>query len=887
MAGVETYFDFDAETFQITEKKRLSSSSGTSGDVLTPNLSSPYKSTCSEDTGFETSSDRSSQDGVIESPRSPSQDFSCLTCPRGSFDSLVARPVRRYDSKESIKSTSSFWDSNVPPETKAVLSKIRDQMRSSLEKVRKLEEEAKQIPLLQVKISILQEEKRQLVAQLENRLNLKKSRSRSSTMSSNTSRSSSIDDLIGGSQDRKTRNIGVGDDTIHDILCEKCNEIQSKLLGHSLGAAVGYCSEVPRTVEGRRGKSRTIQDDDIKVFQDRCTQTKTFKYESTSVQATVSTNDVSTEINTRDNSGIMIKRTDVTTKDSSSGPSLFETRSIGVGKMNYCLKDSCAGEDREIPSYTNTSVQNTVFTCDKSCGVQIITDSIGVIACPTVISVATQCSSIENRSNKKQHSIGIQTAQEDVDLVSVGVGMSSIDDSEDCECSKCNSPKSLCEDEILQSNNSSIAVETSPWVDVEGQLLLEYYTSKSLSSVAVETSITSRSVGCGDQSITDVSCQNCVLKISRSLGVNCSPKMSDKAVGDGDGDVDVVPRTSSVGVGECCLTDSYCERCFSLQTRTVGVGNGSVLDTVQTDLETPILTDVSLQPLSPPQTPNLEEKLTTGLNENVSPIQRMFSDEYERVESDELILDFTSEKTCKASQKSTREDILFTCKLLQRHFQSNTENLDEENLLLCIKNIEDYWFTCVTDERLDNESLTDLIRVFQQHLPYLLDGIINSQDEHTNQCNVIITNKAGYSAVMLASLKEAVNSKDKVVLKRLFEKGNLNCVAQSTGQTALMLAAGMGNVETVDLLLQCGATKTINTADLDGSTALMCACEHGYAKVVKKLLEVDGCDASIADHDGSTSFSIAMEHNRKDIALMIYSHIEVYNSTTSHQLMKI
>ena len=28
----------------------------------------------------------------------------------------------------------------------------------------------------------------------------------------------------------------------------------------------------------------------------------------------------------------------------------------------------------------------------------------------------------------------------------------------------------------------------------------------------------------------------------------------------------------------------------------------------------------------------------------------------------------------------------------------------------------------------------------------------------------------------------------------------------------------------------------------------MCACEHGYAKVVKRLLEVNGCDASIADH---------------------------------------
>ena len=47
-----------------------------------------------------------------------------------------------------------------------------------------------------------------------------------------------------------------------------------------------------------------------------------------------------------------------------------------------------------------------------------------------------------------------------------------------------------------------------------------------------------------------------------------------------------------------------------------------------------------------------------------------------------------------------------------------------------MKNIEDYWFICVTDERLEKESLAELIRVFEQHLPYLLDGIINSQDEH-------------------------------------------------------------------------------------------------------------------------------------------------------------
>lgn len=40
----------------------------------------------------------------------------------------------------------------------------------------------------------------------------------------------------------------------------------------------------------------------------------------------------------------------------------------------------------------------------------------------------------------------------------------------------------------------------------------------------------------------------------------------------------------------------------------------------------------------------------------------------------------------------------------------------------------------------------------------------------------------------------------------------------------------------------------------------MCACEHGYANIVKKLLQVDGCDASIADHVSSVNTDKALLH---------------------------
>lgn len=53
-------------------------------------------------------------------------------------------------------------------------------------------------------------------------------------------------------------------------------------------------------------------------------------------------------------------------------------------------------------------------------------------------------------------------------------------------------------------------------------------------------------------------------------------------------------------------------------------------------------------------------------------------------------------------------------------------------------------------------------------------------------------------------------------------------------------------------LLSCGAQ--VNIRDDDGSTALMCACEHGHVDIVRQLLSVPGCDATLTDNV-STHFS--------------------------------
>jgi len=60
-----------------------------------------------------------------------------------------------------------------------------------------------------------------------------------------------------------------------------------------------------------------------------------------------------------------------------------------------------------------------------------------------------------------------------------------------------------------------------------------------------------------------------------------------------------------------------------------------------------------------------------------------------------------------------------------------------------------------------------------------------------------------------------------------------------------MLAVSHGRLDMVRLLVESGAD--MNIQDEDGSTALMCAAEHGHTEIVKHLLSQPDCDASITD----------------------------------------
>ena len=61
-----------------------------------------------------------------------------------------------------------------------------------------------------------------------------------------------------------------------------------------------------------------------------------------------------------------------------------------------------------------------------------------------------------------------------------------------------------------------------------------------------------------------------------------------------------------------------------------------------------------------------------------------------------------------------------------------------------------------------------------------------------------------------------------------------------------MLSVSHGRVEVVRLLLTAGAD--VNVQDADGSTALMCAAEHGHTTIVKLLLAQTDIDLHLRDN---------------------------------------
>ncbi|XP_032673443.1 KN motif and ankyrin repeat domain-containing protein 2 isoform X2 [Odontomachus brunneus] len=220
--------------------------------------------------------------------------------------------------------------------------------------------------------------------------------------------------------------------------------------------------------------------------------------------------------------------------------------------------------------------------------------------------------------------------------------------------------------------------------------------------------------------------------------------------------------------------------------------------------------------------------------------------------------------------------------------------------------IQQEWFKISSTSNAIPLDVEDYLDCFEECSGTLLEYIVNMTDTSGNTamhyavshgnfdvvsilldskvCDINKANVAGYTAVMLAALAEVRNSTHASVANRLFQLADVNIRAKLHGQTALMLAVSHGRKDMTQLLLDAGAA--VNIQDEDGSTALMCAAEHGHADIVRLLLAHPDCDSSIVDVDGSSALKIALEAGNRDIGVLLYAHEHVNRGTSPYSTLR-
>ena len=111
---------------------------------------------------------------------------------------------------------------------------------------------------------------------------------------------------------------------------------------------------------------------------------------------------------------------------------------------------------------------------------------------------------------------------------------------------------------------------------------------------------------------------------------------------------------------------------------------------------------------------------------------------------------------------------------------------------------------------------------------------------------------------------------------------DVNVKDNQAGQTALAIAALMGNVEIVHLLLAVKSLN-VNSTEKNGDTALMVAANHGHTSVVELLLSDKRVNVNQSDKTGRTALITATLNGYTKVVeqLLMDERVEVNQSNDS------
>ena len=162
------------------------------------------------------------------------------------------------------------------------------------------------------------------------------------------------------------------------------------------------------------------------------------------------------------------------------------------------------------------------------------------------------------------------------------------------------------------------------------------------------------------------------------------------------------------------------------------------------------------------------------------------------------------------------------------------------------------------------------------------ETVVVPQDFQTREVGIVFSVEATVSglnagATTIASLEQrnkngntelmiAATLGDLEQVKRLLARGAMVNAKNNYGSTALMGAAAGGFTDIVALLLAHGALP--NSKSSDGSTALMFAAKNGQSEVVQQLIE-KGASVNDSTRDGFSPLLFAINNGSDDVVRLL------------------
>ncbi|GFQ86584.1 KN motif and ankyrin repeat domain-containing protein 2 [Trichonephila clavata] len=784
---------------------------------------------------------------------------------------------------------------------KIVLSSIREQMASSLQRMKELEDQVKTIPILQVKLYALAEEKKSLL----NQLNVKQSGFTAEKSSEyqhhleNQLKRLENEGIMSPTLTRKCLSNKSHEDSLSspgiaswlDANITKKKYIEKEIISHlEVNDVKNISSEQQKNVKNISSE----QQKNVKNAATSCSVlTRDIgigyvpnKLKSVAVGSDVSFNDLLISLKNKKN---FDQCTSVSSEslesDSESlagseehSRSFLQARFRKTGLLHKCISVS--------PSYSTKSLQ----TLDKT------SRTVGLQA---TFEVKSKSPDIKKQVTKKDIGVGNFNINDILCFnckkikKSIGIGDFSIKSIICDECSSLQPHSKPVSDTLMHSENCEKCVLRQ-----------------------------TETVGVGDQDINVIECQNCehyksenFQKIDKcSVSTNTSDDFSS-TLSLSKSDIHICDKCSatihSVAQGfAASTTDSKIPRPNIKVQGSAGKTNHTKLAKLKIQVSKAQKVESSVVRSANSSVVQVtEKKLSTQSSIPKASVddKKLCKDvdELKEFSGPSMLPDFTNLPVLPHKKADLSKEVKAACKVLNDYLQKPDRG-GEKKTLSSLTIIQNEWFRVANQKKADPLLMEDYLDAFEDFSKLLLEKVVNLADSNGNTalhyaisygnfdvvsilidskvCDVNKKNKAGYTSIMLVALADMKNDAHHYVVHRLFSIGDINMKATQNGQTALMLAVSHGKKDIVKILLDAGAE--VNLQDKDGSTALMCAAEHGHLDIVKILLSHPECDPTIVDNDDCNALTIAMEAGHKDIGLLIYTNMNFSRGSSPYSTLK-